>query len=127
MEKGDCGGIFLVIPGMSGSLKWEGRGPGWPGQKVRHYLQNNHSKKSYRQAEEHLPSKHEALSSNPIHKNPKKPSQIVVRGMVTEGDTKGERKYRQVSKFGIEKVRYGLVSIKELRAEAGLVVWFFPS
>jgi hypothetical protein len=47
--------------------------------------------------------------------------------MVTERDTKGDRKYRQVSKFGIEKVRHGLVSIKELRAEAGLVVCFFPS
>jgi hypothetical protein len=57
---------------MSGSLKWEDQDPGWPGQKARHYLQNNQSKKGYRQAEEHLPSKHEALSSNPEPKKKKK-------------------------------------------------------
>jgi hypothetical protein len=37
-----------VIPATSRSLKWEDRGPGWPGQTVRPYLQNNSSKKGHR-------------------------------------------------------------------------------
>jgi hypothetical protein len=48
------------------SMKWEDCGAGWPGHKVRPYLQNNQSKKRcVIQAEEHLTSKHEALSSKP--------------------------------------------------------------
>jgi hypothetical protein len=55
-----------VIPVMVGSIKKEGHHPGWPGQKVRPFLQSNQSKRAgeMTQAEHHLPSKHRALNSN---------------------------------------------------------------
>jgi hypothetical protein len=35
-----------IIPETAENIKQEDSGPGWPGQKVRPYLQNNQSKKS---------------------------------------------------------------------------------
>jgi hypothetical protein len=68
----------LLIPMTAGSLKQEDYSPGWLGQKRRSYLQNNQSKKGaggVAQTVECLPSKHEALSSNPIPLKKKKISQ----------------------------------------------------
>jgi hypothetical protein len=56
-----------VIPATMGSIKQEGPSLGQPGQKVRPHLQKNQSKKGLVEwlVVELLPSKREALSSNP--------------------------------------------------------------
>jgi hypothetical protein len=55
-----------VILAMVGSVKYEGLGPSWSGQKVRPYLQNNESREAgeMAQAIKCLPSKHEGWNSN---------------------------------------------------------------
>jgi hypothetical protein len=46
------------------SVKYEDFSPGWPQQKVRHYLQNNQDNKGWQQVVKCFPSKRKALSSN---------------------------------------------------------------
>jgi hypothetical protein len=49
-----------VISATVGSVKQEDHSPGWPGQKVRPYIQNNHSKKGWRYGSSSTPPAQQA-------------------------------------------------------------------
>jgi hypothetical protein len=83
----------------SSKFKQEDCGPGQTGQKARPHLKTDHTKQAGAWLEKHLPSKHEALSSNPI----------------TEREREREREREEKAEKKKKKVNAAKIVIKQKR------------